>query len=130
MLNVHKFDDINYLELHNEELEEILNKYYNIYLSSAKDKYGLSKDIYAIVQFEDNSVGAIDNDTSDKYYPIYELHLDTIFIEGNGKVLTDINFLLRNKYVDQQAVVKYNLQCKDRSKKIKRIFVPDGYSEF
>ena len=130
MLNVHDFDDINYLELHNEELDEMINKYYNAHLSLAKDKYGISKDIYAIVQFYDNSVGAIDSDTNDKYCPIYELHLDTIFIEGGVKVLSDINFLLRNKYVDQQAVVKYNLQCKDRSKKIKRIFTLDGYSEF
>ena len=130
MLQVERFDDINFLELDNEELDEMINRYYNIYLSSAKDKYGLSKDIYAIVQFEDNSVGAIDNDTTDKYCPIYELHLDTIFIEGNVKVLTDINFLLRNKYVDQQAVVKYNLQCANKDKRVKRIFTEEGYSEF
>ena len=46
------FDDINYLELHNEELDEMINRYYNDIQNIVIDKYNLSKELYAIIQFQ------------------------------------------------------------------------------
>ena len=59
MLQVERFDDINYLELDNEELDEMINRYYNDILNTVIDKYNLSKELYAIIQFQDNSIGCI-----------------------------------------------------------------------
>ena len=85
MLNVYKFDDINYLELDNEELDEMINRYYNDIQNIVIDKYNLSKELYAIIQFQDNSIGCIDD--SSKCSTIYELYLDenNTFKEGKLK---------------------------------------------
>ena len=130
MLNVYKFDDINFIELHNEELDEMINRYYNDIQNTVIDKYNLSKELYAIIQFQDNSIGCIDDPA--KYSTIYELYLDenNTFKEGKLKVLSDTQMLQRNKYIDQWAIASYNLKCTNKDKRVKRIFTEEGYSEF
>lgn len=128
MLNVKKFDDINYLEINNIEGEKILNRFYNI-TNIIKDKYGLSREVIAVVQFKDYSFGIIVNDYNKKFTVIYGIKYDDCLIESNSVTLLSFD-LINNGMINSTEIVQYNLSCCVDNRCIKRIFTLNGYSEF
>ena len=132
MLDIAKFDDINYLEINNNEGEEMLNLFYNCYSGTVIDKYNIRKSIVALVQFEDYSFGVIDSESISKNSTIiYGVKLDGTFYETSIKALLPFEVMERNKIVNGVSIMKHNISCRSIGKiGIKRIFTEDGYSEF
>ena len=131
MLNVKKFDDINYLEINNKEGEEILNRFYNQNSNVVKDKYGLLKTVIAIIQFEDCSFGVVlKDDTNKNHSIIYGLKYDNVLYETDIKALLSFNIIDNNGIINSSDIMHYNLSCCTDKRSIKRVFTSEGYSEF
>ena len=131
MLNVEKFDDINYLEINNTEGEDIINLFYNNYdYLIVRDKYNISKSILALIQFDDYSFGVINDDDNKDNTIIYGITLvDDYLQETDIKALLSFNVLIGGELVDTVAITKHNVS-KINKLGIKRVFIPDGYFEF
>ena len=132
MLNIRKFDDINYLELNNIEGERILNLFYNDSYNKIIDKStNLNKTIIALVQFGDNSFGVIDNQSINKDNTIiYGIKLDDCLYELDVKALLPFNIIMEYNLINSSGIMQYNIsKCID-NRHIKYVFTQDGYYQF